>query len=176
MDMPSIGIILHIMPSAVISQDIRHIIIIGIIMPGIIIPDIIPGIIIPGIIPDMPGIIPGMPGIIPGIIIPDMPGMVPGIIICGIMLPIIGIAVALIAVPSTYTGAYDTPQAVLINPIVRRSPFCPMGWRFDRYSQQPRAGITLISCSAGLCATETCWSGATGGLQATRGCRPHATP
>ena len=94
--MPSIGIILHIMPSFVISQDIRHIIIIGIIMPGIIIPDIIPGIIMPGIIPAIPGII------ICGII-PAMPDIIPGII-CGIMFPIIGIAVALIAVPHNRYG------------------------------------------------------------------------
>jgi len=70
--MPPTGIILHIMPSAVISQVMVAIII------GIIICCIICGIIMPGII-------------ICGII---MPFIIPGIIICGIMLPIIGMAAA----------------------------------------------------------------------------------
>jgi hypothetical protein len=78
MPAPSIGIIRHVMPSFVISKDIRHIIGIAMgIMPPIgIVPGIIPLIIgiVPGIIPligIMPGIIPliiGMPPIIPGII------------------------------------------------------------------------------------------------------------
>ena len=72
MVMPPTGIILHIMPSAVISQVMVAIII------GIIICCIICGIIMPGII-------------ICGII---MPFIIPGIIICGIMLPIIGMAAA----------------------------------------------------------------------------------
>jgi hypothetical protein len=77
--MPSIGITLHIiLPSAPISQDIRHIII-GImpIMGGImlgIIPPIMGGIIMLGII--MPPI---MLGIIPPIIGDIMFGIIPGI-------------------------------------------------------------------------------------------------
>ncbi|WP_437875643.1 hypothetical protein [Sorangium sp. So ce513] len=63
-DMPSGGIILQVIPSLVISQDILHII--GMPMP-----------IMPGIMPIMPGII-GMP-------MPIMPGIMPMPIMLGIM-------------------------------------------------------------------------------------------
>jgi hypothetical protein len=77
-DMPSIGIIRHIMPSAVISQVIRHII------GGIIIDPPI----IPGIMPDItPGIIIGMPIII-GFIMPVI-GICMGIICIGIIIPVV---------------------------------------------------------------------------------------
>ena len=75
--MPSAGIILHIMPSLVISQVI-FIMGIGmgiIIMPGMPIGDIMPGI---GIMPIM--------GIIPGI------GIIPGMLIAGIGFALISIS------------------------------------------------------------------------------------
>src|SRR5687768_5951198 len=76
----SIGIILHIMPSLVISTVMRHIM-------GAIIPMPIP-IIMGFIIPIIMGFI--MPGIMPGI----MPPII-GIIIWGIMPPIIGMGIGI---------------------------------------------------------------------------------
>jgi len=86
------GIILHIMPSPVISTAIAQHgvgIIIGIIaMPPIV--GIVPGIV--GVMPPIVGIVPGIVGVMPGIIvgiIPPIVGIIPGIV--GIMPPIVGI-------------------------------------------------------------------------------------
>jgi hypothetical protein len=112
MVMPSMGIILQIMPSLPISMVIRHIIVI---MPGIVfmlgampimlgIIGIMPGIIMPimfgimlGIMPIMLGIMPimfgimpimlGIIGIMPGIIMPIMFGIIMPGIMFGIMEP-----------------------------------------------------------------------------------------
>ena len=95
-DIPAIGIILHvIVPSAPISQVIRHIII-GI-MPPMGMP-IIEGIMPPMGMPIIEGIMPpmGMPiieGIMPPMGIPIIEGIMP---LVGVMPPIIGIIAALI--------------------------------------------------------------------------------
>jgi hypothetical protein len=103
-DMPSGGVILHIIPSLVISQLILHImgmpmpcimpgIIMGMLIMGMPIPDIIMGMPMPDIIMGipMPGIIMGMP--IMGI---PMPCIMPGIIMG---MPIMGIIGAALLMP-----------------------------------------------------------------------------
>jgi hypothetical protein len=124
----SIGIMRMVIPSFVISHDIRHII-------GIAIIGIMPGMpIIPGI---MPPIIPGMPPIIPGIIPPGIipPPIMPGIIppIMGMPMPPIGMGMGIIiGIPP------DGMPPIIGMPIdgialigVIRSSSCPQ-WRFGR--------------------------------------------
>ena len=107
MVMPPIGIILHIMPSAVISQVIDAIIIgIGIMPPiiGFIMPPIICGI--------MPPIIIGF--IIPPIIMGFIIGFIMPGIICGIMAPIMGMAAAvfMVSVPVGLVADRGGPRCI----------------------------------------------------------------
>jgi hypothetical protein len=95
----SIGFIVQVIPSFVISQVIRHII--GIAIIGMPMPIPIAGMAPPiiGMLPII-GIMPGMPPIIPGIppIIPGMPGIIPFIIgfIMPMPPPIIGMGIGII--------------------------------------------------------------------------------
>ncbi|XXT17639.1 hypothetical protein WME94_46155 [Sorangium sp. So ce429] len=126
-DMPSGGIILQVIPSLPISQDILHII--GMPMPimfciMLIMLGIMPGIIgmpMPimfGIMPIMFGIMPIMFGIMPGIIgmpMPIMLGIIPGIIgmPMPIMLGIMPIMPGIIGMPMPIMpGIIDAPEVI----------------------------------------------------------------
>jgi hypothetical protein len=120
------GIILQVMPSFVISQDIRHIM--GImfmpIMPGIMPMPIMPGIIMPGIMfmPIMPGII--MPGI-PIMFIGIMLGIIMGIMgimfwpmfigIIGMFIGIIGMFIAAVMIVLPVWNASGTSLSVALD-------------------------------------------------------------
>ncbi|WP_437315298.1 hypothetical protein [Sorangium sp. So ce385] len=110
MDMPSAGVILQVIPSFVISQDILHII--GMPMP--IMPGIMPMPIMPGIMP-----MPIMLGIMPmpimlGIIGIPMPMPMPIIldIIGMLIMGIIGIPMPIMLGIMPMPGIIDAPAAI----------------------------------------------------------------